>query len=102
MTQLYRKTDAGQIVRADCVDSTYQDLLRFTIDQGAKITRIDPCPFSEHDRIAWWSGEKEGFGFDVLPRRDGPELKPLKKRVRLERPASRSHAKNGEIACLTM
>lgn len=81
MTRLYRKMDDGRIVRADEVRSTYRDLLRFTREQGTKIVLIEACPFPEHDKIAWWSGEREGFGYDVLPRRDGPELKPKKRKL---------------------
>jgi hypothetical protein len=75
MTTLYKVKD-GSILRAGHVDMTLSEIVEMAQKIGTKVMEFTICPYPEHDQIAWFRGEVEGFGFNVLPRKDGPELKP--------------------------
>jgi hypothetical protein len=74
-TTLYTMIE-GRPERAGTVDLTLADIVESSRAIGAQVVAFINCPFPEHDLIALWRGEVEGFGFDVLPGKDGPELKP--------------------------
>jgi hypothetical protein len=75
MTTFYRVID-GKILRAGKLAASLAEVVRMAQEIGVDVVEFTVCPYPEHDQIAWLRGGTRGFGFDVLPRKDGPELKP--------------------------